>query len=144
MSNLRYSELKHDGQIYTEQWKIDEILIDKIATINGSSKEDANGYLLKGDTALRTWKIICAALLCCALLVGCGKENTAQNDAKVASAKAATAEKQVEMVVPKGIPVLMYHMIGDTGTLGSQFRFIKIFNIVGFSIEQVINIETDI
>jgi hypothetical protein len=28
MSNLRYSELKHDGQIYTEQWKIDEILID--------------------------------------------------------------------------------------------------------------------
>ena len=26
--NLRYSELKHDGQIYTEQWKIDEILID--------------------------------------------------------------------------------------------------------------------
>ena len=27
MSNLRYSELKYDGQIYTEQWKIDEILI---------------------------------------------------------------------------------------------------------------------
>lgn len=26
--NLRYSELKHNGQIYTEQWKIDEILID--------------------------------------------------------------------------------------------------------------------
>ena len=24
---LRYSELKHNGQIYTEQWKIDEILI---------------------------------------------------------------------------------------------------------------------
>jgi peptidoglycan/xylan/chitin deacetylase (PgdA/CDA1 family) len=62
---------------------------------------------------LRTWKIICAALLCCALLVGCGNENTAQNDAKVAPAKAASAEKQVEMVVPKGIPVLMYHMIGE-------------------------------
>jgi len=27
MSELRYSELKFDGQIYTEQWKIDEILI---------------------------------------------------------------------------------------------------------------------
>lgn len=27
MSELRYSELKFDGKIYTEQWKIDEILI---------------------------------------------------------------------------------------------------------------------
>jgi len=27
MSDNRYSELKHDGKIYTEQWKIDEILI---------------------------------------------------------------------------------------------------------------------
>lgn len=27
MSEFRYSELKHDGQTYTEQWKIDEILI---------------------------------------------------------------------------------------------------------------------
>ena len=27
MSELRYSELKYNGQIYTEQWKIDEILI---------------------------------------------------------------------------------------------------------------------
>jgi hypothetical protein len=27
MSELRYTELKHDGQIYTDQWKIDEILI---------------------------------------------------------------------------------------------------------------------
>lgn len=27
MDNLRYSELKFDGHIYTEQWKIDEILI---------------------------------------------------------------------------------------------------------------------
>lgn len=26
--NLRYSELKYNGEIYTEQWKIDEILID--------------------------------------------------------------------------------------------------------------------
>lgn len=28
MSEIRYSELKYDGKIYTEQWKIDEILID--------------------------------------------------------------------------------------------------------------------
>ena len=27
MSELRYSELKYDGEIHTEQWKIDEILI---------------------------------------------------------------------------------------------------------------------
>ena len=27
MTEARYSELKYDGQIYTEQWKIDEILI---------------------------------------------------------------------------------------------------------------------
>ena len=27
MAELRYTELKHDGKTYTEQWKIDEILI---------------------------------------------------------------------------------------------------------------------
>jgi hypothetical protein len=27
MSEMRYTELKHEGQTYTEQWKIDEILI---------------------------------------------------------------------------------------------------------------------
>ena len=60
---------------------------------------------------LRVWKIACAALLCGALLAGCG--SNAATDDKSSSTTAPVAEKQVEMVVPQGIPVLMYHMIGD-------------------------------
>ena len=57
---------------------------------------------------MRIWKFICVALMCCAFLTGCG-DNSSQQSGKVAMKQ----DQQVEMVVPKGIPVLMYHMIGE-------------------------------
>lgn len=57
---------------------------------------------------LRIWKLLCVAIIGCMLLAGCGS-NAAENTTKSAAAQ----QKQVEMVTPKGIPVLMYHMIGE-------------------------------
>lgn len=58
---------------------------------------------------MRIWKLACLAILCCFLLVGCTPTQSGD------TAKADKApQAQVEMAVPKqGIPVLMYHMIGD-------------------------------
>ena len=58
---------------------------------------------------MRIWKLACLAILCCFLLVGCTPTQSGD------TAKADKApQAQVEMGVPKqGIPVLMYHMIGD-------------------------------
>ena len=58
---------------------------------------------------MRIWKLACLAILCCFLLVVCTPTQSGD------TAKADKApQAQVEMAVPKqGIPVLMYHMIGD-------------------------------
>jgi peptidoglycan/xylan/chitin deacetylase (PgdA/CDA1 family) len=61
---------------------------------------------------LRIWKFAAMACLCCALLGGCGPSSDMKTAAE--SAAPAAQQEQVEMAVPeKGIPVLMYHMIGD-------------------------------
>ncbi len=49
---MRYNELKFDGKIYTEQWKIDEILIDKgFKWVVNSEIENARLEILK-DTLI--------------------------------------------------------------------------------------------
>ena len=61
---------------------------------------------------MRIWKFAAMACLCCALLGGCGPSSDTKTAAE--SAAPAAQQEQVEMAVPeKGIPVLMYHMIGD-------------------------------
>lgn len=74
------------------------------------------------------------ACLCCALLGGCGLSSSDTKTAAESKAPAAQQE-QVEMAVPeKGIPVLMYHMIGDVpdndavlleSHLREQMQFLK-------------------
>ena len=59
---------------------------------------------------MRILKLACMALLSCLILAGCALDN------KTADTPAAekTPPQEVAMAVPeKGIPVLMYHMIGD-------------------------------
>lgn len=64
------------------------------------------------------------AVLCCVFLSGCGSSPTSDQTAKTAEKQ----QEQVEMAVPKqGVPVLMYHMIGDVPNndavlLESHFR----------------------
>ena len=64
------------------------------------------------------------AVLCCVLLSGCGSSPTSDQTAQTAEKQ----QEQVEMAVPKqGVPVLMYHMIGDVPNndavlLESHFR----------------------
>ena len=64
------------------------------------------------------------ALICCSLLAGCGSTPSNEENAKTA----AKQQEQVEMAVPEqGVPVLMYHMIGDVPNndavlLESHFR----------------------
>ena len=58
---------------------------------------------------MRIWKLVGMALVCLALLAGCGFTG----EQKQETAAAPEPAKQVEMAVPKnGVPVLMYHMIG--------------------------------
>lgn len=58
---------------------------------------------------LRIWKLAVMAMVCCTLLAGCGSTPSEESKAPVEK-----QQEQVEMAVPKkGIPVLMYHMIGD-------------------------------
>lgn len=60
---------------------------------------------------MRIMKWAVMALTCCTLLGGCAGTNTTGDSA---ANTAAPPQEQVEMAVPeKGIPVLMYHMIGD-------------------------------
>ena len=62
---------------------------------------------------MRICKLACVAACCLALLLsGCGFSGTEKETSTDAPQEEKTA--QVEMAVPKeGIPVLMYHMIGD-------------------------------
>ena len=65
----------------------------------------------RGISVLRIWKFVVVAIVCCVFLGGCGT-----NSEEEAAAPPAETEKveTVAMAVPeKGIPVLMYHMIGD-------------------------------
>jgi len=81
---------------------------------------------------LRIWKWSCLFLLSCMILTGCGGSSTQKADTGV---PAETSQKQVEMAVPpKGIPVLMYHMIGEVkdndavlseAHLREQMKFLK-------------------
>ena len=60
---------------------------------------------------MRIWKFIVMAVVCCVFFGGCGTSSEEE-----AAAPPAETEKveTVDMAVPeKGIPVLMYHMIGD-------------------------------
>lgn len=60
---------------------------------------------------MRIWKLACMVLFCCVFLAGCGMS---EKETAAKKAPAAEPQAQVEMAVPKkGIPVLMYHMIGD-------------------------------
>lgn len=55
---------------------------------------------------MRGWKLLALIAACVMFLGGCGTDNTSPKEA-------VTVTEQVEMAVPdKGIPVLMYHMIG--------------------------------
>ena len=73
---------------------------------------------------MRIWKLAAMAVLCCVLLSGCGSSPTSDQTARTAEKQ----QEQVEMAVPKqGVPVLMYHMIGDVPNndavlLESHFR----------------------
>ena len=79
---------------------------------------------------MRSWKLILCLLLAVVVLVGCGKtqeENSMASD--------GTTKAETKMAVPeKGIPVLMYHMIGDIedndavlkeSHLREQMKFLK-------------------
>jgi peptidoglycan/xylan/chitin deacetylase (PgdA/CDA1 family) len=75
-------------------------------------------------------------------LAGCG----ADTSQKAAEKPAAAPEKQVEMVVPKGIPVLMYHMIGDVkdndavlteANFRAQMKFLKDNDFHPISMQQL-------
>lgn len=55
---------------------------------------------------MRGWKLLALIAACVMFLGGCSTDNTSPKEA-------VTETEQVEMAVPdKGIPVLMYHMIG--------------------------------
>ena len=79
---------------------------------------------------MRSWKLILCLLLAVVVLVGCGKtkeENTMASD--------VATKAETNLAVPeKGIPVLMYHMIGDIedndavlkeSHLREQMKFLK-------------------
>lgn len=93
----------------------------------------------------RMWKFACIALCALFLMTGCAFMQ--QEDTKPAPATAKEPEQHVEMVVPKeGIPVLMYHMIGDVPNndavlLESHFReqmkFLKENNFHPISLDQL-------
>ena len=79
---------------------------------------------------MRSWKVILCLLLAVVVLAGCGKTKEENPMASDGAAKVET-----KMVVPeKGIPVLMYHMIGDIedndavlkeSHLREQMKFLK-------------------
>lgn len=85
-------------------------------------------------------------MLCAGLLTGCGmQKGTDQQTPKAASSAAPV--QQVEMAVPeKGIPVLMYHMIGDIkdndavlaeSHLREQMQYLKDHDYHPISLEQL-------
>ncbi len=62
---------------------------------------------------MRIGKILGAVILCAGLLTGCGMQNSKEQQAP-GSVSSSAPVRQVETAVPeKGIPVLMYHMIGN-------------------------------
>lgn len=68
---------------------------------------------------------VAVAILVCGMIAGCGKAETAGQPTTTES-KAAVAKSTVPMAVPKGVPVLMYHMIGpdkDNGAVLSEENF---------------------
>ncbi|MBF1326856.1 MAG: polysaccharide deacetylase family protein [Megasphaera micronuciformis] len=79
---------------------------------------------------MRSWKLILCLLLAVVILVGCGKTKEENSMTSDGATKAET-----KMAVPeKGIPVLMYHMIGDIedndavlkeSHLREQMKFLK-------------------
>lgn len=93
----------------------------------------------------RMWKFACMVLWSLLVLTGCAFGGT--EDAKPAQTGPVGQAQQVEMVVPKdGIPVLMYHMIGDVPDndavlLESHFReqmkFLKDNNFHPISLDQL-------
>jgi peptidoglycan/xylan/chitin deacetylase (PgdA/CDA1 family) len=98
----------------------------------------------RGSIVLRIWKLVFVALLSCFLLAGCGDSSTQKSEGTTV---AAAPQKQVEMAVPKkGIPVLMYHMIGDVkdndavlleSHLREQMQFLKDNDFHPISLDQL-------
>lgn len=76
------------------------------------------------------------------MLAGCGSDSTQRESGK----SSVLPQKQVEMVVPKGIPVLMYHMIGNVkdndavlseANFRQQMKFLKDNDFHPISMQQL-------
>lgn len=83
--------------------------------VNGRSVEVHRPVSDKGGLGiLRIWKLLCLAVVCCFVLGGCAlPEKTGGETAEKAVQTKQTATAVPEKVPEQGVPVLMYHMIGD-------------------------------